>query len=68
MYQECANLAKRSAKSAKLVLIYAESVLFLDSITMQIASMPVQMDILEILRILTILFVDRVRRTARHVP
>lgn len=68
MYQECANLAKRSAKSAKLALINAESVLFLDSITMQIASMPVQIDIMEFLRILTILFVDRVLRTARHVP
>ena len=68
MYQECANLAKRSAKSAKLALINAESVLFLDSITMQIASMPVQIDIMEFLRIFKILFVDCVRRTARHVP
>jgi len=68
MYQECVNLAKRSAMSAKLVLINAKSVLFLDSITMQIASMSVQIDIMEFLRKLTILFVDRVRRTARHVP
>jgi len=68
MYQECANLAKRSAKSAKPVLIIAKSVLFLDSITMQIASMSAQIDIMEFSLILTILFVDRVRRTARHVP